>query len=248
MAYIVGHNAARVPDTFAPYRGLFCPDMPPSPEFVRWLWVITPARAPTIEIIASEGREHGPGHVPLLAMLAPRDIPRVRGHDQRQAVLASLPARVYRESGRQAPRSGVDRWGIECAYFRDLRGESSLEIADRLDLRDDQSRTGEGGSRSARRYYARGRKILASLGAWPWALAADGRLERNWWRVERYADALLIWHREAFCDAVNDVLVTVDGLTVPQTWRVGVERWNEAEALYLRWLERAAAARGSEAA
>jgi len=245
---IVHHNAARVPDRFAPYRGLFCPEVAPSPEFVRWLSTITPARAPTVDIIATEGREHGPGHVPLLAVLAPPDIPRVPGPEQRQAMLASLPGGIDRVSGRQAPRSGGPRWSIECAHLRDLRGESTIDVADRLDLRDDQSRDGEGGSRRARRYVARGRQILARLGAWPWALADDGQLERDWWRSERYADALFVWHREAFCDAVNDALATVDALAAHPEWRVSPERWNEAESLYLRWLERVAAARASSAA
>ncbi len=41
-----------------------------------------------------------------------------------------------------------------------------------------------------RRWRDDGRRVLAAVGGWPWALAPDGRLERSWYRDPRYLAAL----------------------------------------------------------
>lgn len=87
----------------------------------------------------------------------------------------------------------------------DLRGFSSLEIADLLDIADDASRNGAGNSRSVRRYVGPGRKELAALGAWPWCLTG-GKPIAKWWIDRRYASALANWHMSATTEAVSEIL------------------------------------------
>jgi hypothetical protein len=41
-------------------------------------------------------------------------------------------------------------------------------------------------SRTLTRWRDDGRRVLHDLGAWPWALETDGRLDRTWWRDPRY--------------------------------------------------------------
>ena len=44
-----------------------------------------------------------------------------------------------------------------------------------------------------KRTRSQGRRVLAELGAWPWAVAPDGRLPRDWRDDERYVAALAAW-------------------------------------------------------
>jgi len=46
--------------------------------------------------------------------------------------------------------------------------------------------------RTVKRWIADGRRALASLGLWPWAVARpDGRLDRRWWRGDPYRETLV---------------------------------------------------------
>jgi len=51
-------------------------------------------------------------------------------------------------------------------------------------------------SRGVTRWRDDGRKVMAALGAWPWAVpGGEGKLSRNWWREPRYATALAAWQQ-----------------------------------------------------
>ncbi len=47
--------------------------------------------------------------------------------------------------------------------------------------------------RQTSRAVAAGRRAAAALGAFPWALAEDGRLPPQWWRLVTYSEALARW-------------------------------------------------------
>jgi hypothetical protein len=90
-----------------------------------------------------------------------------------------------------------------------LCGETESEVARRLDLGDDEAHREDNRARAARNWIAKGRRGLAAIGAWPWALVPAGKLPRDWYREPRFAVALAAWHREAFvahyCDALRAV-------------------------------------------
>ena len=154
----------------------------------------------------------------------------------------ALPPGVHREPQHQAPRLGKRRWAIESAYRRHLLGHSELQIADSLDLTDHLNRvTGsrKRESRSVRRYVKEGRKTLATLGAWPWAVEKDGRLDvRGWWRDDRFAAALFAWHEEAFVMAYNDTLLSADNITGRERYRTDGDRLSAGCDLHRERLRR----------
>lgn len=235
-------------DDLRPFLERICPLREPGDELMRWLWLMTPANAPTVPLLESTGRNDGPGHVPFLDAFAPREIPAWPHSVRQNAVSEALPIGVHREPGHQRPREGRQRWMLESAYLRDLRGSTTVQIADSLDLFDVQSRITERRSRSADRYIGPGRKTLAELGAWPWCLAEDGKLERRWWTIERYAEALLVWHQNACIDAVEAALISSRGLITPPTWRSTTVTWIVAREMYRTQLSQAVAAADCDAA
>lgn len=226
----IRQTAPRIRDDLRPFLPVFCP-LPDPPELARRLWLCTPPGAPTVPVLESTGRDDGPGHLPLL------DRPRGLHQTPRQRlenVRAALPDGVARVPGHQKPQVGRARWAIEAAYWRDIYGESEAAVGTRLDLYEswDDER-----SRGARRYVSDGRRTLAEVGAWPWALDDAGRLERRWWNRERYCEALFVWHERAFIENVNRALLSVDALRVRPEW-AHREGWRPARRLYVEWLER----------
>jgi hypothetical protein len=206
----------------------------PSEELTRWLWLMTPPGAPTVPVLESTGRDDGPGHVPLLWTAQTADLWQMDSRARIDAVRSRLPQGVAREPGTHRPRAGRGRWAIEAAYLRDVWGHSEAEIGERLELYDtDEAKTaGSDRCRQARTYVSSGRRTLASLGAWPWALDDEGRLERQWWTIERYAAALLVWHELSCVQAIEDALRATRGLITPPMWRSLADTWRPAHDLY----------------
>ena len=218
-------------DNFECQWRLFCPPAQPSKEFWEWLWHLTPAGAPVIEVLVSS---HAPPH--------PGCVPRVSARPE-----AEMPAGIHRLPGRQAPREGKPRWEVESAFRRNIQGWTETQIADNLDLVDHlgPSSTSQEGDRprSARRYVQAGRLTLAKLGAWPWCLTRDGAVWRDprWWTTERYLRPLAAWHREAFIDSAMDALGTIEAAAGTHSGsRASEDRWRTADALYREWCSRQA--------
>lgn len=187
---------------------------------MEWLWRLIPPGALVVPVLAKlpEGSKDYPVDryntrgVPCLPDAAKPPLPARDRRAQHAALLERLPAAHQRIPERQAPRKGIPKWNLEAAFYADLVGLSTIEIADALDLRDDASRNAENGSRSARRYLTPARKRLVELGAWPWALSTDknGLLPRGWQRDQRYAAALGDWHYDAVTATLHDSLRTVE--------------------------------------
>ena len=205
----------------------------PSDEFQRWLWLLTPVGAPVIEVL--ESPTHAPPH--------PGCVPRLARHD------AEMPPGIPRLPGRQAPQEGRPRWEVESAFRYDIQGWTQVQIADSLDFRDHHlkvkgatvTQPKDDRSRSARRYVEAGRRTLAELGAWPWCLTREGALRRNttWWTTEHYLIPLAVWHRNAFRDAIMDVLGTIEITTGTHDGaRASEDRGRAADALYDEWYRR----------
>jgi hypothetical protein len=229
-----------VPDDLEGFLAQICPLREPSDELMRWLGLLMPVDAPTVPVLGTDGRSEGIGHVPPIEALSPHHLP-VFPTERRRVIADVLPAGVPRLPSRQAPREGIRRWSMESAFFRDIRGCSTAQIADMLDLTDDSTRASEGGSRSARRYVAQGRAILAQLGAWPWCLAENGRLEKRWWTIERYAGAILVWHERACVEASEATVLAMRAVITTPTWR-SAEFDARARELYREQLRDALAA------
>ncbi len=147
-----------------------------------------------------------------------------------------MPPAYWREPGRQAPRKGVAKWQIEAAFYRDLVGLGTAEIADDMDLRDQSTRDTENASRSARRYVERGRLQLVALGAWPWTLQPHmkGVLPPNWHRQERFASALAQWHFSATTEAIRDCLSAAEWAAGSRERGLTATVFDEAEDAYRR--------------
>lgn len=190
---------------------------------MEWLWRLIPPGALVVPLLARlpDGSKDYPldrysaRGVPCLPDAADPPLPSRDRRAQHAALLDLLPAAHQRKPERQAPREGIPRWALEAAFYRDLVDLSTLEIADALDLRDDASRNGGNGSRSARRYATAGRLQLRALGAWPWALSTDKKalLPRGWHRDQRYAAALADWHHAAVTATLRDSLRTIEAAT-----------------------------------
>jgi hypothetical protein len=153
-----------------------------------------------------------------------------------QQINARMPEIHRRLPGRQALRAGVRMWQLEAAFYRDLMGFTTAEIADAIELRDDSTRDGEGGSRSARRYVQAGRRRLLDLGAWPWLLEPEthGRLPANWHHDRRYAEALAHWHHAAVTATLRDCLRAVEHAADPNGRSLSTLMFGEAQASYRR--------------
>ena len=214
----------------------------PSRALMEWLWRLIPPGALVVPLLARipEGSKDYPldrysaRGVPCLPDAATPPLPSRDRNAQHAALLELLPAAHQRELERQAPRKGIPRWRIEAAFYRDLVDLSTLEIADALDLRDDASRNGENGSRSARRYATHGRIHLRTLGAWPWALSTDKRalLPRGWHRDQRYAAALADWHHAAVTATLRDSLRTIEAATGSTNRGLSASVYDAAETAY----------------
>jgi hypothetical protein len=205
----------------------------PSWGLVEWLWNLTPPGASVIPM----GRRvpHGTKAydldaytvtgVPCLRLGAQPRMPAIRSSRQVE-IRKRMPASFRREPGRHAPRAGIAKWQMEAAFYRDLVGMRTSELADVLDFRDDSTRAAENGSRSARRYVEAGRVALMELGAWPWALEPEdgGRLPAGWHRDLRYAGALAGWHHRETCETIEDCLSAVESAAGSR------ERWRTEAA------------------
>jgi hypothetical protein len=222
MQGMVRLDETQLQDDLHAFLARICPLPEPGEDLVRWLWLMTPAGAPTIPVLESTDRDDGPGHVPLLT--SPRS-PGSALHEVRRALPEGLP----REPGHRKPRRGADRWRIEAAHAHDLRGQSEVEVGASLDLFD-SSGEAVGRCRRAGDYVRAGRELLAEFGAWPWALAPNGKLERRWWTMERYALALLVWHQDACVHAIEDALRASGGLIATPEWRGA--NWGDARRIY----------------
>jgi hypothetical protein len=254
----MGATEAHSPDNFGSSMALFRPPEP-SPELALWLWHLTPPTAPTVPVLESRTRDDdryggrdpgrvpvrddGPGHVPLLR----HDRGIRSAHERLQLVRETLPPGVRRQPDHHRPTIGKPRWEIESAFFHDVCGYSNLEIADALDFTDHKKQTWGSRSpesRSARRYVEDGRKALAALGAWPWTLEENGKVDaRGWWRDDRFAIALFGWHEEATVMAINDALLAADCLSGQETYRTNGDRLATATRLYRERLDRAVRSR-----
>ena len=99
---------------------------------------------------------------------------------------------------------GIAVRSLEVAAEHDLLGRPLTDLGDRLDLNDHpvavprQAGTVAGDPRGARRYLARGRRILAALGVWRWTHVEDWRRTRRWWEEPPVRHALLLWHDRAW--------------------------------------------------
>lgn len=234
--YPVGDNFPADPAYFCPPEprergGEITADGEPTGErigaLVSWLGHITPPGAPLVPIL-NVPHAPGPGCVPLIARslsLAGRP-PAWPPRKRDAAIGAAVPVglqRPRRAEGRRK-RGARPRWQMEAAYFRDLCGDDEDRLAGRLDLSADhgadEHKRGPR-ARSVRRYIAAGRKQLSALGAWPWCMDEDGRLESRWWTRRRYAEALAEWHFMAFADALDEALRPVRHAAGERpTWRV----------------------------
>jgi hypothetical protein len=228
----------------------------PSLALMEWLWRLIPPGALVVPLLARipEGSKDYPldrysaRGVPCLPDAADPPLPQRDRRAQHAALLKLLPTVHQREPERQAPRKGIPRWALEAAFYRDLVDLSTIEIADALDLRDDASRNGESGSRSARRYATDGRLQLRALGAWPWALSTDKRalLPRGWHRDQRFAAALADWHHAAVTAALRDSLRSVEAAAGSTDRSLSASVHDAAETAYRTVYEHHTAATAPE--
>jgi hypothetical protein len=131
-----------------------------------------------------------------------------RQEQLRGEVEAAAPGH-HRQEGTHAPRVGSNAWSIEAARNYDLRGKSYIEITKGLEYHDWEfahPRRSKGAERRVRD----GRRVLQGLGAWPWALAANGVLPARWWEQERFTRALTFWWRDAMLNCLQDVFRTAE--------------------------------------
>ena len=196
----------------------FCPPEPRDDVLVRWLAMLTPPAASVIELSL--------GPVPRIA-----------------EATCDLPPAIPRRPGTRAPQAGLAYWEMEAAYYRDLDGATSCEIARAMDLQIDLHRENPRSS-SADRYVRHGRALLNRLGAWPWAAVANGRLPAKWREQPAFARPLARWHWEGWERGHLQQMRSVD-------WAGGDEaRWRRDSPVdiwssYLSHL-RAAQQRGDE--
>jgi hypothetical protein len=181
-----------VVDSFGAARAAICPPEP-SGELTAWLLQIAPSNnSSTVRLPAFE-------------------VPQIRPATDVQPLDL-----VAREPGYQRPRAGRRVWAVEAAFSRDIEGLSSLEIANRQDLRDYSEHDARGRSRSEGRRVSEGRRILERLGAWPWAVGLP--LPRRWWTQAAYVDALAGWHHDAWIEAWEDLHWRAQRLTGGDHW------------------------------
>jgi hypothetical protein len=228
----------------------------PSFAMVEWLWRLIPPGALVVPIggkIADGTKNYRLDRydtrgVPCLPDAADPPLPPRDRHAQHSALAERMPEAHQRDPGRHAPRTGVDKWSIEAAFYRDLVGLSTTQIGDDLDLRDDSSRDSGNGSRSARRYITRGRRQLVQLGAWPWALQprTNGRLPKGWHRGERFARALAEWHYLTTTATLRDCLRTTEAAAGSTERAITTTVTAAAEAAYRAVYEHRAAAAPNE--
>jgi hypothetical protein len=78
--------------------------------------------------------------------------------------------------------------------LRDLIGDPEIALRDVTGRIDDPDEArGYVRAQTVDNWRRDGRRHLAALGAWPWAVVPDGRLPRSWRRDPRFADALAAW-------------------------------------------------------
>lgn len=235
-APIIQRREVHVADNLGVDWRTFCPPCGPSSDLARWLWLLTPTSAPLVPVVVENAPQPPhPGYMPLLYRLAQPPVTSWPHRKRDAEIAARLPAGVHRKPGHQAPRAGKERWQMETAWHMDIHGQAQAEAAATLDLCD-ESYVGKAGSRSVRRYRLAGRAILSRLGAWPWCLDEAGELEERWWETKRYAEALAAWHFDAFRNAVNDLLGTVElAAGRDLRWRTDANRLDHARQLYADW-------------
>jgi hypothetical protein len=151
--------------------------------------------------------------------------------------LVCPPFGVIRKGTRS--RDALPYARLEVAYLRDVEGWDRAAIATYLGLTPDEPMPSEGrligntrGSRTAERYVTEGRRLFATLGAWPWAVAEPDRLPKQWWTLPAFKDSLCTWHREAWLEAsaaVKQSSLALNGVPSPfALWRAA----SGAEAEY----------------
>lgn len=100
----------------------------------------------------------------------------------------------------QAQKIGHPARSIEVAAEHDITGADLMDLSERLGLTDQHH---SADTRGARRYLSRGRKILASVGVWPWAHVSRWHPQQTWWTQEDVIVALLRWHDHWWMDAAK---------------------------------------------
>lgn len=183
----------------------------------------TPIDAPVVRLY--------PGDVPQLRRPPQGDVAALTAAGEPQefaetlAFLLTRPAlellpKALREQvvpGRRRPRGvGVRYWRMEAAFAMDVEGKESVQVAKdfgletRLKLKDGSPAGKMPVSRHAKAYRQAGRRLLNALGAWPWALADEGRLPQNWHEAPEYRAALAVWHRAAWIAAAERLELSAD--------------------------------------
>ncbi len=214
--------AADVVDSFGVVCGAICPPAP-SHDLAAWLVRITPAGAPTVRL-------------PLF------EIPQVHDSVQPPPRVELLP----RERGRHAPRAGIPAWSMEAAFLTDVEHRGSLELAELSEFRDYSEHDARGRSRSVGRRVKQGRELLASFGAWPWAVALP--LPHRWWTQEAYLSALSRWHREAWLAAYSSLQFCTSQFVGRSRCFNSIDELERAHAAYdaeVRWAADTAARRAA---
>lgn len=128
----------------------------------------------------------------------------------------------------KSQRAGRARRDILAAVCADLHGRSLSWVSGIvLGLQDHEEFTKDGKvskePRNARRYRARGRALLAALGAWPWALTAEGRLDHDWREDRSFMFSLECWASRALDDLRGEIARTSRSLSAIS--RAGGDRY-----------------------
>lgn len=95
---------------------------------------------------------------------------------------------------------GDRSWGraVWAAAAADLAGASMTDVSRMLELNEhEQPDHGGRRLRGAERHRAKGRELLAAIGAWPWAHAETGRLKQTWRSDRLFIDPLRDWQERA---------------------------------------------------
>ena len=204
-----------LPD-YVDWRAFTHPDGP-GQSFIRWLSFLTPPGAEVIPIAADapNNTQDWPTDryltfgAPLILEAADPPYSRRRA-ERRPQVAERMPDAIYRNPGTHRPQSGRPMWTMKSAFFHDLYGYSTFDVAQMMDLKDESARgESDHGSRQGRRYVAAGRVALCKLGAWPWCLADMGRPSKNWYDQQRFAQGLATWHYQQSLNVLVAALAPV---------------------------------------
>lgn len=119
---------------------------------------------------------------------------------------------------RKGQRTGRIRRDILAAVCVDIHGRPLAWVSGTVLGLSDHEEFTKGGKiakdpRKARGYRDRGRALLAALGAWPWALAPQGKLDRHWREDRACMFSLECWAARAADDLRAEIKRTSRSLT-----------------------------------